>query len=79
MVRLNLIPSLPFGKHRLLITLFHFIAKVRQFANPHLLIKGAVVEFVGTIVCGDTELLERKGLYARLWNLQNRSKEWSLG
>lgn len=25
------------------------------------------------------ELLERNGLYARLWNLQNRSKEWTLG
>ena len=25
------------------------------------------------------ELLECNGLYARLWNLQNRSKEWSLG
>lgn len=30
--------------------------------------------------CGThRELLERNGLYARLWNLQNRSKEWSLG
>ena len=29
--------------------------------------------------CGThRELLERNGLYARLWNLQNRSKEWSL-
>ena len=25
------------------------------------------------------ELLEHNDLYARLWNLQNRSKEWSLG
>jgi ABC transporter, ATP-binding/permease protein len=25
------------------------------------------------------ELLEHNSLYARLWNLQNRSKEWSLG
>ena len=48
MVRLIVMPSLPFGKHRLLIALFHFIAKVRQFANPRLLIKAAVVEFIGT-------------------------------
>ena len=47
MVRLIVMPSLPFDKHRLLIALFHFIAKVRQFANPRLLIKAAVVEFIG--------------------------------
>ena len=35
-------------KHRVLIALFHFVAKVRQFANPRLLIKAAVVEFIGT-------------------------------
>jgi len=34
-------------KHRLLIALFHFVAKVRQFANPRLLIKAAVAEFIG--------------------------------
>ena len=39
--------SLRKRKHRLLIALFHFIAKVRQFANPRLLIKAAVVEFIG--------------------------------
>ena len=47
MVRLIVMPSLPFGKHRLLIALFHFITKVRQFANPRLLIKAAVIEFIG--------------------------------
>ena len=45
--RLKNTASSPTGKHRLLIALFHFIAKVRQFANPRLLIKAAVVEFIG--------------------------------
>ena len=40
--------SLRKRKHRLLIALFHFVAKVRQFANPRLLIKAAVAEFIGT-------------------------------
>ena len=42
--------SLLKGKHRLLIALFHFIAKVRQFANPRLLIKAAVGEFIGKLI-----------------------------
>ena len=32
--------SLPFGKHRLFNAFFHFIAKMRKFANPRLLRKG---------------------------------------
>ena len=36
-----------YRKHRVLIALFHFVAKVRQFVNPRLLIKAAVVEFIG--------------------------------
>ena len=39
--------SLRKRKRRLLTALFHFVAKVRQFANPRLLIKAAVVEFIG--------------------------------
>ncbi len=31
--------SFPFGKHRLLNAFFHFIAKMRKFANPRLLRK----------------------------------------
>ena len=46
--RLKNTASLPSGKYRSSIALFHFIAKVRQFANPRFLIKAAVVEFIGT-------------------------------
>ena len=42
--------SLRKRKHRVLIALFHFVAKVRQFANPRLLIKAAVVEFIGRFI-----------------------------
>ena len=41
--------SLRKRKRRLLIALFHFVAKVRQFVNPRLLIKAAVAEFIGAI------------------------------
>ena len=41
--------SLRKRKRRLLTALFHFVAKVRQFANPRLLIKAVVVEFIGMV------------------------------
>jgi len=41
-------------KRRLLTALFHFVAKVRQFANPRLLIKAVVVEFIGMVFCKST-------------------------
>ena len=61
MARLKNTSSLRKRKHRLLIALFHFVAKVRQFANPRLLIKAAVAEFIGTF--GLYKMVARLFLY----------------
>ena len=49
--------------------------KTIEHADQILVVNEGRIEETGT----HRELLERNGLYARLWNLQNRSKEWSLG
>ena len=49
--------------------------KTVEHADQILVVNEGRIEETGT----HRELLERNGLYARLWNLQNRSKEWSLG
>ena len=48
--------------------------KTVEHADQILVVNEGRIEETGT----HRELLERNGLYARLWNLQNRSKEWSL-
>ena len=48
--------------------------KTIEHADQILVVNEGRIEETGT----HRELLERNGLYARLWNLQNRSKEWSL-
>ena len=50
MVPLKNTSSLRKRKRRLLTALFHFVAKVQQFANPRLLIKAAVSEFIGKLI-----------------------------
>ena len=49
--------------------------KTVEHADQILVVNEGRIEETGT----HRELLERNGLSARLWNLQNRSKEWSLG
>ena len=49
--------------------------KTVEHADQILVVNEGRIEETGT----HRELLERNGLYARLWNLQNHSKEWSLG
>mgnify|MGYP000993269618 CR=1 FL=1 len=49
--------------------------KTVEHADQILVVNEGRIEETGT----HRELLVRNGLYARLWNLQNRSKEWSLG
>ena len=48
--------------------------KTVEHADQILVVNEGRIEETGT----HRELLERNGLYARLWHLQNRSKEWSL-
>jgi len=55
--------SLRKRKHRVLIALFHFVAKVRQFANSRLLIKAAVVEFIGTYNIVNYSFLQVRALH----------------
>ena len=62
MARLKNTSSLRKRKHRLLIALFHFVAKVRQFANPRLLIKAAVAEFIGRFCVGGFFTVRRESL-----------------
>ena len=49
--------------------------KTIEHADQILVVNEGRIEETGT----HRELLARNGLYARLWNLQNRSKEWALG
>ena len=49
--------------------------KTVEHADQILVVNEGRIEETGT----HRELLARNGLYARLWNLQTRSKEWSLG
>ena len=48
--------------------------KTVEHADQILVVNEGRIEETGT----HRELLARNGLYARLWNLQNRSKKWSL-
>ena len=49
--------------------------KTIENADPILVVNEGHIQEHGT----HRELLEHNGLYACLWNLQNRSKEWTLG
>ena len=49
--------------------------KTIENADQILVVNEGLIQERGT----HHELLERNGLYARLWKLQNHSKEWLLG
>ncbi|MGF7108190.1 hypothetical protein [Treponema pedis] len=51
----NKLPSLPFGKRRVLYAVSHFVAKRRKIINPRFLIKSAVDDFKGRLILGNAD------------------------
>ena len=61
-------------RNKTVVMIAHCLKTIKN-ADQILVVNEGLIQERGT----HRELLERNGLYARLWNLQNRSKEWSLG
>ncbi len=47
---LKTLSSLPFGKHRILYAVSHFVAKRRKIINPRFLIKSALDDFIWRLI-----------------------------
>ncbi|MGI5172227.1 ABC transporter ATP-binding protein [Treponema sp. OMZ 840] len=60
-------------KDKTVIMIAHRLKTIKNADNIIVLDKGRIVE-----EGSHSELLEKQGLYARLWQLQNKSKEWKI-
>ncbi len=58
----NKLPSLPFGKHRVLYAVSHCITKRRKIINARFLIKSALDDFIGRLMLGNADSIAQNKL-----------------